>query len=401
MEAYTWVVRQVGKRGAWEPYQLANLPYPPTIDDKVTMQRFASSACRTGDSHKASFVLDFDAHSDWLHPDLCRIEVLRFLHAWHARWGSPPEQLYIAFSGRSGFHVTIPATLLGDIASPYLTWAYSQWATSLKDTLGLITLDAPSRQSPEWWWPIIKQAIGYLPRAIEDKDAFALSLRRVGIYTRRRMVRREGSQHPRSGMFKIPVFPRELEQGMGPILALARDPRERPPSLAPATHTGLQTLLQETLAQIQAQKERAKASSESSAGDRGCLPDVPLPQDAGAPLCVQRILSRPAPEGSSNMSLITLLSYWRATGIRENEAIRSASGWLLGGMTNPDKREERLDSAHSVGHAVYEHNYRFARTFIAPLRLTTDEECARCPLRSPCWKGVNASSRYSASDVQR
>ena len=41
-EQYTWVDRQVGKRGLWQRMRLAELPYPPLVDDKVTMQRFAS-----------------------------------------------------------------------------------------------------------------------------------------------------------------------------------------------------------------------------------------------------------------------------------------------------------------------------------------------------------------------
>ena len=71
MQAYTWVMRQVGKHGVWQPYQLAGLPHPPDIDDKVTIQRWATPECRLGETHKAAFTLDFDAHADWLSVAVC------------------------------------------------------------------------------------------------------------------------------------------------------------------------------------------------------------------------------------------------------------------------------------------------------------------------------------------
>src|SRR6185436_15034094 len=221
MEAYTWVVRQVGKSGLWEPYQLAALPFPPGVDDKMTMQRWATPECRLGDSHKAAFVLDFDAHADWLRMEVCQDEVRRFLSAFAERWQVSMDHFFIAFSGRAGFHITMPSTLLGDVASPHLTTAYKHWASAIKDALGLITLDAPSRRPPEWWWQRISATLGGLPAAVQDRDTFARSLRRVGIYSRRRMIRREGSRHPGSGLYKVPLLPHELTQDITAIRRLA------------------------------------------------------------------------------------------------------------------------------------------------------------------------------------
>jgi hypothetical protein len=389
MEHYTWVVRQIGKRGAWEPYQLANLPYPPAVDDKVTMQRFASAACQTGDIHKGSFVLDFDAHADWLTLEICLDEVRRFLSAFSARWSVAPESFSIAFSGRAGFHVTIPVTMLGDVASPHLTTAYKAWATAIKDALALVTLDAPSHQEPTWWYRHIERTVGYLPAAVQDAAAFALALRRVGIYSRRRMIRREGSQHPGSGLFKIPVLPHELTQGAAAIRALAELPRIRPAALAPPPHAGLAAHLRQLLMEITAQEQRPQ-DIHTYHGDRRVGPalrDVLPVQTTGAdaPLCIQRILAHPAPDGSSNLPLINLLSYWRTTGVSETDATERAAGWLLRGVTDPVKRNERWDSARSVGRAVYAHNYRFAHDFVKRLGLVTDDECATCSLRAACW----------------
>jgi hypothetical protein len=389
MQAYTWVMRQVGKHGIWQPCQLAGLPYPPDIDDKVTMQRWATPECRLGESHKAAFILDFDAHADWLNLAVCLDEVRRFLAAFSERWGLGPDALLIAFSGRAGFHVTIPATLLGDIASPHLTTAYKHWATTIKDALGLITLDAPSRRAPEWWWARIQNTLGWLPPAVQDRAAFALSLRRVGIYTRRRMLRREGSQHPSSGLYKIPLLPHELAQGAAAIRALAERPRVRPATLAPPTHPGLAAHLQRLLAPVTSQAIRHQANQRQSIHDHRrdpALRDViPADQDGETPVCIQRILALPAPDGSSNMPLINLLAYWRMRQVAEADAIGRATAWLLIGVSDPYKRAERRDSARSIGHAVYTHRYQFRRHFIAPLQIVSDEECVACPLRTPCW----------------
>jgi hypothetical protein len=389
MEPYTWVMRQIGKHGAWTPYQLAGLPYPPAADDKITFQRFATPECHLGDAHKASFVLDFDAHADWLSVEACQAEVRRFIEAFTHRWNLPPEMLSIAFSGRAGFHVSVPATLLGDIASPHLTTTYKRWATAIKDALGLITLDAPSRRAPEWWWERIRTTLGWLPAAVQDRAAFALALRRVGIYTRRRMIRREGSLHPGSGLYKIPLSPHELALHMDAIRSLAKQPRVLPARLAPSAHPGLTMHVRRLLAISDAQEAQHRNDVHRTALNPRTDPshyDVVLhADDLTAPLCVQRMLAVSAPDGSSNLPLITLLAYWRATGVSEADATTRAAAWLLRGVIGPDKRRERWDSAHSVARAVYIHRYRFARRFIAPLGLTTDEECGVCPLCAPCW----------------
>jgi hypothetical protein len=386
-EQYTWVDRQVGKRGPWHRLRLAELPHPPAIDDKVTMQRFASPAPQEGEPHKASFVLDFDAHAKWLQLEHCLNEVRRFLSAWQARWGVGADLLHIAFSGRAGFHITIPGLLLGDIASPHLTTAYRRWASEIKDTLALITLDASSRQQPEWWYPQIEHTIGFLPPEVQDRAAFALSLRRVGIYTRRRMIRRENSQHPHSGLYKIAILPSELASSTEAIRHLATQPRALIPRLAPPTHPDLSMHLQHLLLQLTKQEQQRQRGDGGTSHERAPLPDMSLPIDTRAPLCIQRILTHPAPEGSSNMPLITLLSYWRASGASEADAIAYATAWLLHGVSDVAKQAERLHSARSVGHAVYTHRYRFAHHFVAPLGIVTDNECAACPLRALCWRG--------------
>jgi hypothetical protein len=338
-------------------------------------------------------VLDFDAHTDWLRLEVCLDEVLRFLSAFTDRWNITAESLFIAFSGRAGFHITIPATMLGDVASPQLTTAYKHWASALKDALGLITLDAPSRQTPEWWWQRISATLGALPPAVQDRDAFALSLRRVGIYSRRRMIRREGSLHPDSGLYKIPLLPHELMQGVTAIRAQAAQPRVLPARLAPAPHPGMAAHLRRLLREITAQQEQCRRKITHTRDDDhrtdpvvvDGVPDEMLSLAAETPLCMRRLLEKPPADGGSNMPLMTLAAYCRAQGVPLESATAIARRWLLYGVASPGMVREREASARSVVKAAYDHRYAFARRFVVPLHLVSDEECAACPLRAPCY----------------
>jgi hypothetical protein len=400
VEPYTWIFRQVGQRNKWQPIQLAALPYPPERDDRITIQRFASPQAKTGDIHKSSFILDFDSHADWLNVDLCRIEVLRFLTIFQSQWGITPEQLQLFFSGRSGFHVLVPATLFGDIASPHLTSAYRRIATALKDT-GLITLDAPSRHEPSWWWEHITGTFGSFPLNQEQQDAFALSLRGPCIYTRKRVIRRENSQHPGSGLYKVQVLPHELHYGMAYIQALARQPRTLPARPLPAINGALADFLQHLLTTIQVEEQRCQERSHHRAEFDGAawVDGHPPPIAAGTPICMQRLLEQPAPLGSSNMLLVLLLSYFNARRLPEEKAVELARQWLVRGLTDGAKRAERCGDAHRIARTVYKDRYTFARRFVAPHALADDDECIQCPLLAWCWREGRSDAEEEAAPV--
>ena len=53
-EAYTWVDRQLGRRGQWHRVRLAELPYPPLVDEKVTMQRFRAAVVEQGEPRRGA-----------------------------------------------------------------------------------------------------------------------------------------------------------------------------------------------------------------------------------------------------------------------------------------------------------------------------------------------------------
>jgi hypothetical protein len=86
---------------------------------------------------------------------------------------------------------------------------------------------------------------------------------------------------------------------------------------------------------------------------------------------------------------MTLAAYCRTQHLSLEEATALAHSWLLRGVRNPDIAREREASARSVVQAAYTHRYLFARRFVAPLQLVSDDECAACPLRVLCF-GVSS-----------
>ena len=357
------------------------------------MKRFAAPDAQTGDIHQGDFVLDFDAHTDWLTVEHARQDAARFVRVWCGYWNITAERIAIAFSGNGGFHVTIPSVLFGDPASIDLTTVYKGWATDIKDALGLVTLDAPTRQNAEQWQFRVVDTLGYLPPAIHDQEDFQRTLNRPGIYTRRRMIRREGSRHPKSGLYKIPLTMEELTHA--PIdqlrhLAQQRRVRATPPN--GRVHLGLQAAVQERL---HAQRERYGTGDASSPrphyqGRRTHIADVPAPAHAVPPPCITRLLQRPPPNGGSNAPLMSLMAYWRAVGCTEAQATTEAVTWLVQGVHDSLKRQERIAAAQSVARQVYERHYQFARCFVRSLRVVTNHECASCPLKPWCWRSESA-----------
>jgi hypothetical protein len=390
--AFPWVFRQVGRCGRWHPVRRVTLDPWPLPDERITMQRFATPDAITGDAHQADFVLDFDAHAPWLHPALCLAEVRAVLAHSRTRWNLSPAAWQVAFSGNAGFHVTLPAALLGDTASPHLTAAYRRWASDLKDTLGLLTLDAPSRREPVWWQAHITAMLGFLPAPLADERTLHTMLRRPGIYTRRRMIRRVGSRHPSSDLYKTLLTADELVQGLAAIRQRAARPSPDRCSDAPdlIPHLGLITHLTRLIHQVSTPRPiTSPASGTSTAPAHGSAPrlDVRLPQDAAAPVCIQRLLAHAPAPGTSNQRLLTLASYWRARGIPRERATVIAHDWLLAGVANPGLIRERAAAAVSVVRAVYAHGYRFGYPFVAALGVVSRADCAICPLRRPCHHG--------------
>lgn len=376
-DAYGWVFRQVGTYGRWRPIRLEELPATPLPDERVTMQRFARPDARTGDAHAADLVLDFDAHAPHITLALCRDEALALVAACYDRWRLPASAWQIAFSGNAGFHLTLAASALGDVASPHLTSAYRELARDLRDALGLLTLDAPSARDPAFWQARAASVFETVPPAMRDSDAVAARLRQPGIYTRRRMIRRLGSRHPASGLYKTSLALDDLALDIDAI----RQRAARPPPLTPAPDAPLCPALASALESI------LSALTPHATPARERLPVTPttLPHDAEAPVCVQRLLAAPPPVGASNQRLLTLAAYWRARGIERDRAIAIAHDWLLSDVRDPALARERAQAATSVVRAAYANGYAFAYPFVAALGVVSPADCATCPLRARCW----------------
>ena len=397
LRVYRYRDRQIG-RSRWRRIDATALP-PPRCEVRVSMQRFAAARPVRGEVHVVDLTLDFDAHADWLDVEHARRDALALLAHLDRLYGLPPEAVGIAYTGGAGFHLALPAPLLGGWASPEATAAAKALATAWRAALRLVTLDAPTGVDPEdavdraAWRDALIALLGATPSPLADDAALDLWLARSGrsFFTRRRLIRRLNAPR-RDGRWKIPLTPDELAGGMERIRALAdAGPRAaagpRPvvcPALADAYATALAA---------------AEAAAAAAAAARPLPPPRPPrhpPELGGAaagdgeaalraaiggdlPVCAARLARRPPPPGGSNPEIMALASMLRELGVAEADAAAALRRWA---------GAWRAESVASVTRAVYAHGYAFGYPFMRTLGAATRADCADCPFRAQftrCW----------------
>lgn len=384
---------QIGRHGYWRRVHKDSLPWPPEADEGVSMQHFANSSLppkegpRPPEVHAGDFVLDFDAHKDWLSLQHCWEEVDLFLKDARLTLQLDIDDVEIAFSGKGGFHLTVPSLVMGDWASIYTTQAYKLLAQSIRDELGLVTLDAPTlyKTDLERWRTHIARRCGGLPPIVQN-DAYMLDiLSKNSFFGRRRLIRRLNGPRD-NGYYKIPLTYEEFQQGLDYIWELARERRFLPPRL-PRVNTLLDRFVQLMIREFAENEERKRQHYQSAgvrwSGDDDFIPpeEIVLPRDSTAPLCVQRVLASPPAYGASNPPMVFLASYYRAKGMDLPLTVQLVRQWALSNVADPRKWKEREDDAESVSRAVYNNSYQFGFPFARNLRVIEPWECDGCPLR--------------------
>jgi len=395
--------RQIG-RSRWRRVDATALP-PPRCEERVSMQRFAAARPVRGEVHAVDLTLDFDAHADWLDVEHARRDALALLAHLERVYRLPVDAVGIAFTGRAGFHLALPAPLLGGWASPEATAAAKALATAWRAALRLVTLDAPTgvRQATaddrRVWRQALADATGHVPPPLDDDAALDLWLARSGasFFTRRRLIRRLNA--PRAdGGWKIPLTPDELAGGMERIRALAaagaRAAAGPRPVVCPALADAYATALAAAEAAAAARATRGDAAPARARGGREALrsaPGLPDGRDgAGAaalraviggdlPVCAARLARRPPPPGGSNPEIMALASMLRELGVAEADAADALTAWA---------GAARAESVASVTRAVYAHGYAFGYPFMQALGAAAPSDCAACPFRAQfarCW----------------
>ena len=404
--SYAFVDRQVGgvinaagDRARWVRLLRTQVPLTAGDEELLSMQHFASPTPVPGECHTGDLVFDLDAHASWLSLETARTEASMLVDHLCASTGMVPDQdVLVAFSGGSGFHVTVPRAVAGDLASPHFTAACKDLARQLRDGLGLITLDAPTafhgraRDDPvartralAVWRNHLTSRAAHTPLGTPDDAALLATLAKNGIYSNRRLIRRLNSRRT-SGAYKVPLARAELDLDVDTIRALARAPRPLP---CPPGTTANPVIADALAARITAQE--TQETSRPGTTRRADGSDVPLPPHANAPVCITRLVARPAPAGALNEPLILLASYLRAAGFGEDTAIRYSQSWAVAGVAVVEKQRERAAHATTTVRAAYRGRYRFGRSFVRPFHLATDAECRACPLRVPCWQSPQST----------
>ena len=403
--------RQIG-RSRWRRVDATALP-PPRCEERVSMQRFAAARPVRGEVHAVDLTLDFDAHADWLDVEHARQEALALLARLERAYALPPEAVGIAYTGGAGFHLVLPAPLLGGWASPEATAAAKALATAWRADLRLVTLDAPTgvdaarvdAAAGAAWREALIARLGAVPPPLADDAALARWLARSGrsFFTRRRLVRRVNAPR-RDGRWKIPLTPDELAGGMDRIRALAEaGPRDLPgprpvvcPALADAYATALAAAEAAADAAAQAAADAAARAANAAPGNarrrrESCAPGAPG-ADAGdgaaalraviggdLPVCAARLARRPPPPGGSNPEIMALASMLRELGVAEADAAAALRAWA---------GAWRAESVASVTRAVYAHGYAFGYPFMRALGAAAPSDCVACPFRAQftrCW----------------
>jgi hypothetical protein len=396
LRGYRYRDRQIG-RSRWRRIDATALP-PPRCEERVSMQRFAAARPVRGEVHVVDLTLDFDAHADWLDVEHARREALALLAHLERVYALPPEAVGIAYTGGAGFHLALPAPLLGGWASAEATAAAKALATAWRADMRLVTLDAPTgvRQATaddrRVWRQALADATGHVPPPLDDDAALDRWLARSGrsFFTRRRLIRRLNA--PRAdGGWKIPLTPDELADGMERIRALAAaGPRAAAgpcPVVCPALADAYATALAAAEAAAAAAAARPLPSPRpprhppeaggAAAGDGEAALRAAIGGDL--PVCAARLARRPPPPGGSNPEIMALASMLRELGVAEADAAAALQRWA---------GAWRAESVASVTRAVYAHGYAFGYPFMRTLGAATRADCADCPFRAQftrCW----------------
>lgn len=134
-------------------------------------------------SRLGSLYFDLDSSEG----ETARLEAVRLVQL--LRDYVPEEGIRIYFTGKKGFHIECEALCLGITGSKDLADIFRFAATDIRDTLSLTTMD-------------------------------------FAVYDIRRMWRLPNSQHQHTGLFKVPLSQKELEESYDNILVYAQQPRE-------------------------------------------------------------------------------------------------------------------------------------------------------------------------------
>lgn len=242
-------------------------------------QGLFSTICRypTDDPYVGGVISDFYVDFDYEeNPDKARKEAISVVKKLAQDYYIPEENIKIAFSGMKGISITVNHDVFNATSSAYL---------------------------PLIWKGIVQELISELNLKTAD----------TSIYERRRLWRLINSRHQKSGLYKIPLTPAELENlTIDKIKKMADKPRELGMNEEAQPVTKAQELFEKHKVKVEKWLEERKKSFETTE----------LKTAIDDPPCVKKRLEIGAKAGSRNSVLFQLAVYYANKGLVESEVVR-------------------------------------------------------------------------------
>ena len=285
----------------------------------------------------ADFYFDFDNKDD---VELAREDLLFVI--WKMSLSTtfhlPLEAFRIYFSGMKGFHLVIPKEYIGIQPSQELDKLF-RWI-----------------------------ALGFQEESINETLDLV-------VYERRRLFRLENSQHPESGLHKIPLHYQEASKmPIDEIRELAKQPRifmkEAVPVLIPQARRFYEQEAKEMLDEINRLAERFKNRPPAANFKPGEVPKY-----------IQQILDEGPVDGYRNETAAGLTSYFLQQGLEEAQIWDELVSWNQGSLTDGVLR--------TTMRSILDGGYTYSRS---RLRALADKDLSKTGLvrpkkgESPPWK---------------
>jgi hypothetical protein len=217
----------------------------------------------------SDFYMDFDCEEN---PDKAKRELVAVIKKL-GDYGISEDMVSICFSGKKGFSLTIDHKVFNAESSAYLPLIWKSIVQGLIDQLKLTTVD-------------------------------------LVVYQRRQLWRRPNSKHQKTGLYKTPIFPKELEEmSIEQIKELAIHPRGPFVVSEAQVVPKAEKLFQEHKQKVEAWLNERKTTFRTNQIEAG----------AEDPPCIQKLLLSGAKIGSRNSSMFQLAIYFAQKGLTSNQ----------------------------------------------------------------------------------
>lgn len=299
----------------------------------ISIQRYRSPAAPESNIQEISisdFVIDIDnTDLEQAHHDASVVfEYFRELDAQPRIW----------FSGKKGFHISVPWQALGLMPNTELNQYFASAVSHIETICGLPSID-------------------------------------MKLYSGKRLLRLPNSIHPDTKLYKHEFNPdRFMSMSLEEILVAAVGPskynHKYEPVLSSAAKKWWDSLMQ---------------VYETSVEIRESKPVAPIKKLSGTPVCMSHLLDKGCPEGFRNRAIINMTCFWKDQGLSMDEAIQRNLEWTKRIYGNDEsKLRERIGNATAVPKTIYSSPERYRFTCSSMYAISKGDFKVPCDTKEKC-----------------